>query len=154
MSLIAKARRCTAQERALLVEALALLVLAAPLLRVVPFRIIGQLASRPLPHRTPRPPLHDAALADLVGWAVDRAARRSPLRALCFERGIAAQWMLRRRGIDATLFYGAAPRANGPRPIDAHVWVRAAGMDVCGTPEPGRYAVLATFPAIPRRTGV
>ncbi|MEO0031216.1 MAG: hypothetical protein RIS94_974 [Pseudomonadota bacterium] len=143
LNLLAKLRRCPPADRALLAEAFVLLLIAAPLLRLLHFRTIGRLVSRALPG----PPRHDPALIRRIGWAVDRAARRSPLRALCFEQGLAAQWMLRRRGIDSTLLFGAAPRANGARPIDAHVWVQSAGQDVCGTPEPGRYAVLATFPA-------
>lgn len=140
-----KLRRCDWQERAALAEALALLIVASALLRLLPFRLVGRLASATAaaaPDEARR--TFDVSL---VGWAVDRAAKRSPLRAMCIERGLAASWMLRRRGIDATLFYGVAPRRDGRTGIEAHVWVQDRGIDVTGTPEPGRYAVLASFPA-------
>ncbi len=140
-----KLRRCDWQDRAALAEALALLVVASALLRLLPFRLVGRLASATAA-AAPDDARRTHAVA-LVRWAVDRAAKRSPLRAMCIERGLAAAWMLRRRGIDATLFYGVAPRREGRGGIEAHVWVQHRGLDVSGTPEPGRYAVLATFPA-------
>lgn len=142
---VTKFGRFSNRDRFALAEAMVLVFLAALVLRVVPFRKLGALVSRPVK------PLSDdalrAELADMVCWAVDRAAKRSPLRSLCFERGIAAQWMLRRRGVDGTLFFGVAPRPMGDKALDAHVWVQAEGLDVTGTPATGRYAVLATFPA-------
>ncbi|MDF8332458.1 lasso peptide biosynthesis B2 protein [Novosphingobium cyanobacteriorum] len=140
-----KFRRCSNRERLMLAEALLLLLVAALTLRFVPFRRVGSLISgsvNVLPDAQRR-----TDIAWLVAWAVDRAAKRSPLRSMCFERGLAAQWMLRRRGVDGTLFFGVAPRPMGQKALDAHVWVRAEGLDVTGTPAPGQYAVLATFPA-------
>lgn len=78
-----------------------------------------------------------------VAWAVTAAARRARFRAVCIERGLAAQTMLRRRGIGATLYYGAAPGVDG---LAAHVWVRWQGIDVIGGESAARFTPLATFP--------
>jgi hypothetical protein len=77
-----------------------------------------------------------------IGWAVRAAAARAPWRAMCLERGLAAHFMLRRRGRASILYYGA--RAAGG--LDAHVWVRLGDADVVGGEEAAAYAVLATFP--------
>lgn len=130
-------------ERRALGEALALMHVAALAVRFLPLRLLGRWCSRPI-GRPITDPARREALSDLVGWAIDRAAKRSRLRALCFERGLAAQIMLRRRGVDSTLFYGASP--GTARPLEAHVWVLAGDHNVTGAPEPGEFATLASFP--------
>lgn len=142
-----KLRRCDKAELVALAEALLLLVLAAPLVRQVPLGRLGGLLSRPVRHAVCDSDRRRQA-CDLVAWAIDRASRRSPFRAMCIECGVAAQWMLRRRGIDTTLFYGVGLGSAEECGLDAHVWVMDGHHDVLGTPEPGRYAVLATFPPV------
>lgn len=135
-------------ERLALAEALVLVMAAAPLVRWLPFRMLARAISRPVACPLPMGDRR-SQLGDLVGWAVDRASKRSPFRAMCIECGVAAQWMLRRRGIDSTLFYGIGLGDGGNRPsrgIDAHVWVMDGTIDIVGLPEPGRYAVVARFP--------
>jgi hypothetical protein len=72
-------------------------------------------------------------------------ARRVPFRAKCFEQGLTAQWMLRRRGIASTLFYGIA--RDRDRALSAHVWVRAGAFDVVGCDNIADFATVAQFPA-------
>lgn len=141
------------EERRALAEALVLLVLAAAAVRLLPLALIGRIATAG--PRACAPLGHDRAevLTWMVGWAVDRAARRSPLRAKCFEQGLAAQVMLRRRGIDSTMFYGVGRGTStgtdsdsGSGGIRAHVWIETDRFAVIGTPAPGEFAVLATWP--------
>jgi hypothetical protein len=141
-----KMRRFTPAENFALAEAMVLVVLAAPLLRFTPFRQIGRIASMPL-RRAVTDPARQDVLIGRVAWAVSRAAKRSRLRAVCIERGVTAQVMLRRRGIDSTLYFGAAP--NTPKGLGAHVWVVAKGVDVCGGEVAKGYAMLAAFPPAP-----
>lgn len=79
-----------------------------------------------------------------VRRAIDAWTRRLPWPPKCFARGLAAYWMLRRRGIDARLFYGAATIAGT---LKAHVWVRAGEIDVVGCDDAPDYALLARFPS-------
>ena len=79
-----------------------------------------------------------------IRWAIITTAARVPWRALCFQQGLAAQLMLRRRGIPSVLYYGAAQDdGNG---LYAHVWVRDGDVDVIGGEIAHRFAILATFP--------
>lgn len=75
--------------------------------------------------------------------AVELVARRSPVRAMCIEMGIAAQWMLRRRGVDAYLHYGIRQE---PEELKAHVWVTVEGKGVLGSREADGFALVGTFP--------
>jgi hypothetical protein len=63
---------------------------------------------------------------------------------MCFEQGIAAQLMLRRRGIPSVLYYGAAQ--DGQSGLHAHVWVRDGDFDVIGGEIANNFATLVTFP--------
>lgn len=143
-SLAVKLWRMPWPERSFIIEATVLLALARMVTFFVPFRDIARLASRPVRHAAPSPESRSATV-EMVRSAVSRCARKVPWRALCFEQGFAAQAMLRRRGIAAVLYYGAA--SNGTDTLSAHVWVRDGDTDVIGCENAANYAVLATFPA-------
>jgi hypothetical protein len=131
-------------DRLLLLEATFWLATAGLAIAVLPFRHVGRLAA--LPVRRPEPP-HQKRLTDVcrIRWALLACSRRVPWRAMCFEQGLAAQFMLRRRGIPSILYYGAAP--DDQRGLSAHVWVRDGDVDVIGGEIASRYAELATFPS-------
>jgi hypothetical protein len=65
---------------------------------------------------------------------------------MCFQQGLAAQLMLRRRGIPSVLYYGAAQDDRSG--LYAHVWVRDGDVDVIGGEIADRFAILAAFPPV------
>jgi hypothetical protein len=126
--------------RRLLVEALPALVLASLAVKLVPFRRLAAAASR----RGRSGRAADAAFLRKVRWSVDAWAKRVPWRALCFQKGLALHFMLRRRGIASILHYGVAKApAEG---LKAHVWVCVDGRAVIGGEEAAGFACVATFP--------
>ncbi len=127
----------------LLAEASVLLVFSRILLIMLPFRrLVG------LFNITCDPGRMDAAARERqrrqIGWAIGRAALHLPGQTVCFPRGITAQIMCRRRGIDTTLYYGAKTLPD--HGLTAHVWVLDGEVGVVGHEEAGLYNVLATFP--------
>lgn len=80
-----------------------------------------------------------------VRWAIAAASRRVPWRTMCFEQGLAAHLMLRRRGLPSVLYYGAAP--NKEKGLAAHVWVRVGVIEIVGCEIADQFAVLAVFPS-------
>lgn len=131
-------------DQVLLLEAFVLLALASLAIAWLPFRTVVRTAARPLSRSLSRPQLR-AAMCGRVRWAVQVCARRAPWRAVCFQQGLAVQWMLRRRGIPSVLYYGAAPSAE--RGVAAHVWVCDGGVAVIGGEAAVGLAILARFPA-------
>lgn len=131
-------------DRALAAEAVGALAISAVIIAGIPFRRIAAFAGR-APVRPAPSPAEQARLIARVKWAVGAGARRAPWRALCFEQGLAAQWMLRRRGVPATLYYGAAQTPG--KGLEAHVWVRVGDAPVVGCGVSQRFAELARFPA-------
>jgi hypothetical protein len=136
-------RRLSHEDRQLLMQAIFWLWLAGIAVTMLPFHRVGFLAGRPA--CLPTPPA-DRRLAHIksIRWAISAAAARLPWRALCFQQGLAAQWMLRRRGIPSVLYYGAAQ--DEQKGLTAHVWVRDGDIDVIGGEIAARFAVLARFP--------
>jgi hypothetical protein len=123
----------------MLAEALAALALASLAVALLPFRRVAALASSTGrgPARTDAEAVRRARSA-LIGWA-----RRVPWRAVCFQKGLAVHWMLRRRGIPSVLLYGARRDGEG---LAAHVWVDVDGETVIGGDEAPNFACLARFP--------
>lgn len=128
----------------LLMESTALVVIAAPAIRILPFRYVGRIASIELSKPVSDPARRDETIRR-VRWAVGASAKRSPFRAMCIEQGLVAQLMLRRRGIDSTMYYGVAP-PTPEKPISAHVWVKCGDVEVVGGDQAPAFALLATFP--------
>ena len=131
------------RDRLLLLEATLWLAVAGFAIAVLPFRHVGHLAARPI--RRPEPPEHTRHReVRRIRWAIVVTAPRVPWRAMCFQQGLAAQFMLRRRGVPSILYYGAVP--DDIRGLSAHVWVCDGSVNVIGGEIASRFALLATFP--------
>lgn len=127
----------------LLAEATMALAAAWLVIAFLPFRRLGGLLGRP--GETLRPPAADERLVRQIRWAVEAAAKRVPWRAVCFQKGVALHWMLRRRGVATRLHYGV-----GKSPEDrlaAHVWVSLDGTILIGGDVAPDFTCLATYPS-------
>jgi hypothetical protein len=62
---------------------------------------------------------------------------------LVLRAGLTTHWLLQRRGLASTLFFGASPAGGS---LLAHVWVRSGERDVIGCEELEKFAVLSRFP--------
>ena len=138
---ISRWMRLGGQRQRLLIEGLAALAGASAAVRLRPFKRAIQMGSRPLSSEARRN--GDELIRD-VRWAVETAARIAPWQAVCIQKGIALQWMLRRRGIDARLHYGIGQDEAGE--LQAHVWVAAEDTVVIGGADADRFRRVATFP--------
>jgi hypothetical protein len=76
-----------------------------------------------------------------TGRAVGRVAARLPWHPTCLRQAVAAQRMLRRRGIACTLHLGVTSARVG----EAHAWVSVAGEPVVGRAGVERHVPLAAF---------
>ena len=142
-SVVEKLQKLSWVDRFLIVEAAFLLVLAAMVVAAFPFRLVGRFAA-PRVRKVGLSTQQRIHTVERVRWAVLSCARRLPTRSMCFEQGLAAQRMLRRRGISSVLYFGAAPGEN--RKLAAHVWVRDGELDVIGCENAEDFPILARFP--------
>jgi hypothetical protein len=142
--IIHKLWRLPRHDALLLIEVTFWLAVAAVAIAVFPFRHVGRLATRAVR----QPELCQAIRREEVRrirWAIDICGRRVPWPAVCFQKGLAAQVILRRRGVPSILYYGAA--IGSASHLRAHVWVRDGDVDVIGGEMAHRFAILTTFPS-------
>jgi hypothetical protein len=138
------------RRRVLLAEAVVYLLAARLALIFIPFpRLARHLGTFVAPAdarvsqlRTQSAP-QQAALAADIGWAVTRAARYLPFKAVCLPQAMAARVMLERRGVKSVMHFGAAKGTD--KPLDAHAWLDAAGVEVTGYPVAANFAEIACF---------
>jgi len=138
------------RRRGLLPEAVICLWASRLALLWIPFPKLARRLGTFVPPTDPR--AHEARavsapgktkLAEDVSWAVTRAARYVPFNAVCLPQAMAAQFMLRRRGVKSVMHFGAAKGQE--KPLDAHAWLDAAGVQVTGYPVAEGFAEIACF---------
>lgn len=126
----------------LIVQAAAALSAASLMIAIMPFRRIVRLASLSdvVSHRAP-----ELDRSHRAAQAVDAWARRLPWKTVCFQKGLALHWMLRRNGIHSRLHYGVNSHAS--HGLRAHVWVSVGGEIIMGRDVAHEFVCLATFPS-------
>jgi hypothetical protein len=122
-------------------EAGAAVLIASAAIRLLPFRVL----CRSMRGNLGAAPAGTTEIAQ-IRRAINAWAGRLPWRTLCFEKGLSAHMMLRRRRRASTLYYGAAT-IDGE--LKAHVWVKSGERDVVGCEIADDYALLARFPDEP-----
>ena len=126
--------------QAMLAEALAAIAAASIAVRFLSFERAVRLGSSRLAPSRP----DSGEICREARWSVLAVASRVPWRAVCFQQGLALQWMLRPRGIDARLHYGIGYDSNGD--LAAHVWVEAESAIILGAEDAPAFKPVATFP--------
>jgi Transglutaminase-like superfamily len=147
--LLLRFRQVGARRRMLVIEAILCLAAARLALIFIPFphlaRRLGDFVA-PSDPRVLRAKVSveaKAPLAQEIGWAVTRAARYLPFKAVCLPQAMAARVMLKRRGVASVMHFGAAK--GEAKPLDAHAWLDAAGVEVTGYPVAKNFAEIACF---------
>jgi Transglutaminase-like superfamily len=136
------------RRRALVIEAVVWLIVARLALIFVPFPRLARHLGTFMPPSDARAAATAAdsgqvRLAGDIGWAVTRSARYVPFRAVCLPQAMAARIMLKRRGIKSIMHFGAAKGHS--KPLEAHAWLDAAGIEVTGYPVAAQFAEIACF---------
>ena len=132
-----------AAERRRVTEAVASLILAAILLRILPFRRVASILgdtttgseSAMLGHRE---------TAAAVARAVARAHRGLPWQSTCLVQALAGRLMLGRRAVPCTVHFGVE-KSDTPHGFAAHAWLCAADIMVTGEAPSPRYTPIAAF---------
>jgi hypothetical protein len=136
------------RRRALVVEAVACLFAARLTLIFIPFPRLAQRLGIFVPpvdlyatQAKSGTMSNQAKLAEEIGWAVTRSARYMPFKAVCLPQAMAARVMLKRRGVASVMHFGAAKGQE--KPLDAHAWLDAAGIEVTGYPAAENFVEIA-----------
>lgn len=130
-------------ERLLLCEALLALMAARLVLALVPFRKVAAWLGPLGMESASTVSDSDDLAAERVGWAVETMARHVPWDSRCLAQALAAWWMLGRRGIDGTVYFGVAK--DPAKAFSAHAWLRCGTRYVTGGNGHAQFQVLACF---------
>ncbi len=129
-----------AHRRALLVEVVVWLLAARLALLFIPFPRLPRRLGTFVPPAQARavqakwaPGGEAARLAEEIGRGVTRAARSVPFKAVCLPQAMAAR----------VPHFGAAQGTD--KPLDAHAWLDAAGVQLTDYPVAKGFAEIACF---------
>ena len=145
VSFLRRLQQARGRDLADFVEALCALTAASTAIKLLPFKTVVRTMGREL-GQPQRPVEEYGELAGLVRQAVKRASARLPWTIVCFPEGLAAHWMLRRRGVPSFVHYGL--RLSESK-LSAHVWVTLGGAVVVGEEMADFYKCVAVFPPAP-----
>jgi hypothetical protein len=142
---LARVSRRDPQLVALAFRVYGLLVLSRVVINVLPLRRITALLGTPMAE-TPTNQLDPttARYARRVAWCIRRLSDHTPTESNCYPQALTARWLLRRRGIPTTIYYGAAFETGRPA-LQAHVWLRCGPMIVTGGGLGRRYQPLTYY---------
>lgn len=140
-----KWRRRNGTERLLLLEALMLLGVARLLVLAIPFRWFSVTLGRHMNEASRQIDPAELQHAIHVGQAVRSAANNTPWESVCLPQAVVGQWMLKRRGIAATLYLGVAKAGQQPEQLSAHAWLRCGDVIITGAAGHRQFTVVATF---------
>ena len=135
--------RLSKSRRLLLWEALIALGLARLGMAFLSFRPSGVVYSSSRSGTPLNATAEQVEVATDIGWAVGCLARRVPWDSRCLAQALAATWMLRRRGLEPTLSFGADPGKS--REFVAHAWLRFGPCLVTGGPGRERFKTIASL---------
>lgn len=139
-------RSWSKSRRGLVLEAVCMLGLCRFLVRYVPFRLTAARMLGWFMAETVRTvPPADAAVAADVGWVVERLADHTPWESACLPQAMAAQNMLKRRGIGSTLYLGLNKPGRHRAGHEAHAWLRCGAAVLTGASEMGDFQSVACY---------
>ena len=82
-------------------------------------------------------------IAILLSKTFRRVVRFTTWTITCFDRSITAKYLLKRKGMQSTLYLGVAKES--PNRITAHAWLRCGNIIVTGKEEMGRFTRMVCF---------
>jgi hypothetical protein len=130
--------KLSTRRRRHLIEATVMLVVAGLAVRVLKPATVFEWAKRP-------PRCVRRFVSDEIGWvswAVETAGTTWWMRSPCLPKALAAQAMLRRRGIPSRVCLGVARKADR---LTAHAWVEVGDQVVVGGAESQDFTRLSAF---------
>jgi hypothetical protein len=133
-------------DRRLVLEAASLMAFVSTGLRLLSFSALRRI----LDHHVGSPTIGktgqlDASAVGRVRWAITAVAARFP-SATCLVQALAADAILRRKGLACELRIGVRVRGDSVVPVEAHAWVECDGAVVIGAIEN-----LSEFQVLPGR---
>lgn len=127
----------------LLIAAVWQIALAVLVVRRHPFALLAAQASRPMRHLALQSAEADLTEARRVAQIIRRVTKKLPFAVVCLPQALAAQEILRRRGIITSLHLGV--RQDQDHSLPAHAWLSCHGIPFLGQEEIHTFTLLHTL---------
>lgn len=142
MAILKKIRYLHWQDIVYLNEALILSVIIKLIILIFPFRLYAEkLESQKMPLQAYSPD-QKKHLIFKISQAIVRVRRITPWKNQCLTEAITAKWMLRRRNVSSTLFFGVSKDNNV---LTAHAWLKCDEFFVTGRKGMHKFTTVRTF---------
>lgn len=141
---LASWHRLPVDEKTLFFEAAYFLGIARLMVLLVPFKRIAPSLGTLIQENDVSEETMTDAKALKIGQAIARAVRYMPWESVCLPQAIAAQRMLRRRGLVWNLYLGVAREDVGPG-LKAHAWLYSGSSILCGAQGHRQFSVVSVF---------
>jgi hypothetical protein len=109
----------------------------------LPFRRIAAWLGTPGAESPATATAEEIRIAQEIGWAVTAMGRRVPWDGRCLAQALAATGMLRRRGLEGTVSFGA--RQGESAEFAAHAWLCLGPCTVTGGAVRQGFQTFTTF---------
>ena len=138
--------RLPIKEKMLFVEAFFLLGLMRLLVTTVSFKRLTR-SLRQSSTDVELSPLNDnqATVAVQVGEIIGRAANNTPWESVCLTQALAAQRMLKKRGIPGVFYLGVMKDKENDKDVRGHAWSRCDETIITGAKGHEDYTVVSVY---------
>jgi hypothetical protein len=132
-------------DKLLVLEAFVLLGLARLAVLTLPFRWLAYFLGKKKEslveeEKSEEPPVPKARH---IGWAIRLISEHTPWESNCLAMAVAGRFMLKRRKIAGTLYFGMTKNDEGE--LEAHAWLKSGRKVLTGDTDLDQYAVVAIF---------
>jgi hypothetical protein len=112
---------------------------------VLPFRWYARSLGKRHSEGLFKPETKDVRRLIQLRRSVRRVARHLPWHTKCLDQAMAVQWMLSRRRLTTTMYFGVRKSEEMGKFIDAHAWVRCGDVYVIGYQPDIEYTVVGSY---------
>ncbi len=113
------------------------------LILILPFRRLAKFMGREQSESNFQISETDLRKVKEIGKIVKKVSLYVPYRSQCFEQALVIKFMLNRRGISSTIYFGVAN--DDPHQLKAHAWVRSGNYIVSGNRGKELFSSLSHF---------
>ena len=143
MTLLQKFIKLNFTRKCLYLEVVFWLAVSGLSVRMLPFRLVARILGKHMAQSEAKYDQDTLKKVQSVISAVTVAGRHVPWECKCLVQAITGKMVLKRKGIQSTLFLGIAKQ--NPVELSAHAWLKVDQWVVLGGGGLEKYAVVSTF---------
>lgn len=131
------------REKFLFFEAGFILLTARLMVLIFPFKILAKLLGKHMTESPQQIPSNQLEESRKIVRSIKKVSHYVPFRSMCFEQAITCKFMLNRRDISSTIYFGVVKDHN--QKLKAHAWTRSGNLILTGAKGRHLFNVVSTF---------